>query len=249
MQAAQDHLWLLQTDPPYFRRFVRVLAVGEVYRTVWRHVLITKDIRLAVEDYLSWRSLHGEWSCVRDYYRRYRDSIHPGQQLPRRLELSLVVLETALVTEIDMRIKHLSGYIAQRPGFQHIWEWTMLYTPPSKPGQKMFAVKRKAHNSSAHQHGHRDTLDWMLTELQGRPDDDFGFDHSELFARLEAHLAEASPDERARLDETVYAKMSDFAAKYEMLFALRLHRPTFKRPEMENSKRWPVKIQPLPPGT
>ena len=34
MQAAQDHLWLLQTDPCYFRRFVKVLAVGEVYRTV-----------------------------------------------------------------------------------------------------------------------------------------------------------------------------------------------------------------------
>jgi hypothetical protein len=30
MQAAQDHLRLLQTDPSYFRRFVKVSAIGEV---------------------------------------------------------------------------------------------------------------------------------------------------------------------------------------------------------------------------
>jgi hypothetical protein len=73
MQAAQDHLWLLQTDPSYFRRFIRALAVGEVYKTVWRPTLIAKELRLAVEDYLLWRALHAEWSCVRDHYRRLRD--------------------------------------------------------------------------------------------------------------------------------------------------------------------------------
>ncbi|KAH0274072.1 hypothetical protein KCU91_g5532, partial [Aureobasidium melanogenum] len=88
MQAAKDHLWLLQTDPSYFRRFVKVLAVGEVYKTVWR---------------------------------------------------------------------------------------------------------------------------------------------------LEAHLAEASPEERARLDETVYAKMSDFAAQHEMLSAIKLHRPASARRGLEDT--------------
>jgi hypothetical protein len=95
MQAAQDHLWLLQTDPSYFRRFIKVLAVGEVYRTAWRYVLIAKDIHLAVEDYLTWQAFHAEWSCIRDHYRRYSDSIHPGQPLPRR-HLAMTILSSLL---------------------------------------------------------------------------------------------------------------------------------------------------------
>ncbi|KAH0291150.1 hypothetical protein M436DRAFT_56638 [Aureobasidium namibiae CBS 147.97] len=237
MQAAHDHLWLLQTDLSYFRRFVRVLAVGEVYRTPWRYVLIAKDIHLAVEDYLVWRGLFDEWSSVRNHYRRFRDSIYPGQPLPRRLESSLILLESTLLTRVDLKIKHLSGYISQRPGFQHIWEWTMLSTPPSKPGKQMFAATRKTDKGPAYEQYCKDTLDWTLTELQSRPNDDSRFDHSELFARLEAHLAEASPEERARLDETVYAKMSDFTAQHEMLFALRLHRPAFAHPGIEEVRK------------
>lgn len=237
MQAAQDHLWLLQTDPSYFRRFVRVLAVGEVYRTAWRYVLIAKDIHLAVEDYLVWRGLFDEWSSVRDHYRRFQDSIYPGQLLPRRLESSLILLESTLLTRVDLKIKHLSGFISQRPGFQHIWEWTVLTTPPSKPGQQMFAARRKTDKGSAYEQYCKDILDWTLTELQSRPNDDSRFDHSELFARLEAHLAEAGPEERVRLDETVYAKMSDFAAQHEMLFALRLHRPAFAHPGIEEVRK------------
>jgi hypothetical protein len=237
MQAVHDHLWLLQTDASYFRRFVKVLAVGEVYRTAWRHVLIAKDIHLAVEDYMIWRALYADWSYIREHYRRFQDSIYPGQPLPPRLELSLVILESVLLTRVDLRIKHLWGYIAQRPGFQHIWEWTVVTTPPSSPGQQMFAVQRKTCQPPSYQHYCEDTLDWTLKELQCRPIDDSRFDHSELFARLEAHLAEASPEERARLDETVYAKMSDFAAQHEMLFALRLQRPAFTRRGIEDVRR------------
>lgn len=227
MQAAQDHLWLLQTDPSYFRRFVKASAMGEVYKTCWRHVLIAKDIVVAVEDYMIWRTLLAEWSCVRDYYRRYSDSIHPGQPLPRRLEVNLSTLESALLVLEDQRIEHLSGYIAQRPGFQHLWKWTVLSTPPGIPGKGMF--DRRRDQPPAYQHYQEDTLDWILTELQSAPNDGANFDNIELFARLEAHLAEAGPEERARLDETVYEKMSDFAAKNEMLLALRLHRPVFPR--------------------
>jgi hypothetical protein len=235
MQAAQDHLWLLQTDPSYFRRFVKASAVGEVYRTAWRHVLIAYDVVVAVEDYMIWRALHAEWSCIRDYYRRYRDSIHPGQQLPRRLELNLAILETALLIVVDRRIEHLSTYIAQRPGFQHLWKWTILSTPPGILGEGIFERERKTGQPTTYHGG--DTLDWTLTELQGKPNDGGCFDNQELFARLEAHLAEASPEERARLDETVHEKLSDFAAKNEMLFALRLHRPAFARRGKEEAPK------------
>ncbi|KAG9556117.1 hypothetical protein KCU71_g6171, partial [Aureobasidium melanogenum] len=228
MQAAKDHLWLLQTDPSYFRRFVKVLAVGEVYKTVWRHVLIVKDIHQAVMDYLRWRELSEEWSEIQDCYHRFRDNIHPGQPLPHRLERSLSLLEGTLIAALDRRARHLNGYVAQRPGFQHFYKFTVLSKPPSKPGQHMFSIESVC-DSSEYQLYRADPLYWTLMQLQSQSNVQFRFDHSELFARLEAHLAETSPEERARLDETVYAKMSDFAAQHEMLSAIKLHRPAFAR--------------------
>ena len=232
MQAAQDHLWLLQTDPRYFRRFIKVLAVGEVYRTAWRHLFIANDFRLAVEDYLIWRGLYADWSCVRDLHRRFQDSIYPGQPLPRRLESRLVILDCVLLARAGIRVKYLIGYLAQRPGFQHLWNWTPSPTL-SESGQPMIYADRKTQQRPAYQHYREDALDYILTQLQCRPNDDGRFDHSELFARLEYHLSEASSGERARLDEIVYAKMSDFAALHEMLAALRLYRPAFTRPSGE----------------
>lgn len=242
MQAVQDHLWLLQTDPSYFRRLIKVLAAGEVYKTVWRYTMIEKDIHLALLDYLTWRALYAEWTDVRDHYRRFQDSIHPGQPLPRRLEHKLAALERSLLSSMSSRIQHLPGFIAQRPGFQHSYKFTVISKPPSRPGQEMFSMKHMSRMSENQQY-RQDTLEWILTELLCGPNQEFRFDYPELFARLEAHLAEASPEERARVDETVYAKMSDYAVRHEMLSALKLHRPAFPLPlpagkTKEDGLRW-----------
>jgi hypothetical protein len=101
----------------------------------------------------------------------------------------------------------------------------------------MFTGQRKTRRLPSYLHYREDTLDWTLTELQLRPNDDSRFEHYELFARLEVYLAEASPEERGRLDESVYAKVSDFAAQHEMLFALRLHLPAFVRREPEQLRK------------
>ncbi|CAD0082632.1 unnamed protein product [Aureobasidium vineae] len=228
MQAARDHLWLLQTDPSYFRRFVKVLA----------------DIHQAVQDYLRWRELNEEWSTIQDYYHRFRDSIHPGQPLPRRLELGLSMLAANLTLVLDRRVRHPYGYIAQCPGFQHLWKFTVVSKPPSSPRQQMFSMTSLCELSS-YQLYREDPLYWTLTELQAQPNAPFHFDRSELFARLEAHLADASPEERARLDETVYAKMSDFAAQYEMLSAVRSHRPAFTRRGVKETRKM-VEEHPTP---
>ncbi|KAK6005832.1 hypothetical protein QM012_007474 [Aureobasidium pullulans] len=67
-QAFQDHLWLLQTDTHYFRRYIKVLVVGEVYKTVWRSTIIAKDIHLALTDscqILGTSAFHVETSLMR----------------------------------------------------------------------------------------------------------------------------------------------------------------------------------------
>ncbi|KAH0018305.1 hypothetical protein KCU78_g7214, partial [Aureobasidium melanogenum] len=234
MQAAQDNLWLLQTDPSYVRRFIKILAAGRMYKTAWRHKFIAEDIHQAMRDYLRWREVDEEWSVVRDYYRRYRDSIHPGQPLPPRLELSLAFLEFALLASMDKKVKRLCFQIAQRPGFQHKWEITMSNKYKSGSGQEGMTLNRTCKKSNAQLY-RDDPLDWTLMNLQGHPDAEHRHDHVELFAKLEAHLAEANPEERARLDETIYEKLSDFAAQHEMLTAVRSHRPAFQSRGLEDS--------------
>ncbi|KAH0266861.1 hypothetical protein KCU91_g10483, partial [Aureobasidium melanogenum] len=201
MQAAQDHLWLLQTDPSYVRRFIKVMAVGEVYGSDWKHALVAEDMHQAVEDYLRWREIHGEWSCVQDQYRRFRDSIYPGRPLPARLDLSLALLEAALHMAMKKRTLHLSSYVPQRPGFQHLWKITMGANPSTSlnaTGLEVGKIERTC-KTPAEQVYHDDPLDWTLFNLQGDPNAEFRFDHSELFAKLEYHVARADTKERTAL--------------------------------------------------
>ncbi|CAD0106976.1 unnamed protein product [Aureobasidium uvarum] len=221
MQAAQDHLWLLQTDPSYVRRFIKVMAVGEVYRLDYKHRLVTADICHAVFDCQRWMQLNEAWNSVRSHNRRFHDSIHPGQPLPRLFELSLTIMECALLDTMDKGASHLSVYITQRPGFRQYYKF-------HKASEGSVIVESTMACSEAEQY-YNDPLDFTLMQLQGDPDAELRFDHAELFAKLEAHLTDASKEERARLDETLYAKLSDFAAQHEMLSAVRSHRPAYFR--------------------
>jgi len=62
-------------------------------------------------------------------------------------------------------------------------------------------------------------------QLQGPPDDQKRFDHALLFAFLDEYISTCKASDRARLDETLYEKLSDYAAIHELLVAVRLHRP------------------------
>lgn len=62
-------------------------------------------------------------------------------------------------------------------------------------------------------------------QLQGPPDDQERFDHALLFAFLDEHISTCKASDRARLDETLHEKLSDYAAIHELLVAVRLHRP------------------------
>lgn len=237
MQAAQDHLWLLQTEPSYVRRYTKVLSAGEVYTSDWKHLLLAGDICVDVLHCLRWNYLSEEWSSVRKHYGRFRDSIHPGQPLPRVLELSLAILEQALVDGMDKLAQHLSVFIPQRPGFQQYYKFTMPKKDMGRTSQQVCANVETIMGCTETEQYHRDPLDWTLMQLLGEADTELRIDHAELFAKLEAHLADADNRERNRLDETLYARFSDFAAQHEMFSAVRLHRPAYSRREPDDIER------------
>lgn len=237
MQAAKDHLWLLQTEPSYMRFAMKDLNQGAAFEVVSRadlYSIMTHEFIHDVMAFVSWQWAVDEWENAKTTYLRYRDSIYPGQRLPEKFDNALGVLELLLVNQLHIRSRNLGAFNPQRPGFRHLW-----VHQHSKPGE---ITQRRASNLSMPEIFAKDPLDWCLTQMQGDPDDPRRFDHAMLFAFPDEHLSTAPASERARMDQKLYDKLSDYAANHEMLTAVRLHRPLNRSRNIDDvrkTEQWP----------
>lgn len=225
LDALADHLWFLQTEPPYMRRYIRLLCQGEFYRTVDKDAagaLLTTQLFQDVSTYWRWIWMKSECMYVKSVHDRFRDSICPGECLPSVYDRALGALELLLVNEVLHRTSNFGMLITQRPGFSH--KWNFQWCP--KDGVTVFKVDRKPGVSLDQKElFDKDPLEWCLIQMQAKPDIQTNYDHAILFAFLENHLAASGPKEKARVDEFLYQKLSDLAACHEMLVSVRLHRP------------------------
>jgi len=220
LEASQDHLWLLQTDPAYLRRYSRILSAGAVIEGARRqdaHQIIGVELSRDAGFSFQWQWVLEECENVRVQYQRFRDCIHPGERLPPQYDRALGALELLLVNQMHHWAKHLTAFIPDRPGFRHAYSHDH-----SVPGQVSYQRTLRTPQGELFE---KDRLDWCLTQLLGPPDQERRFDHAMLFAVLDDHLSKSSAAERARLDQALYDRLSDYAATHELLMAVRLHRP------------------------
>lgn len=225
LDALADHLWFLQTEPPYMRRYIRLLCQGEFYRTVDKDAagaLLSTQLFQDVSTYWQWIWIKSECMYVKSVHDRFRDSIRPGECLPSVYDRALGALELLLVNEVLHRTSSFETLIPQRPGFSH--KWNFQWRP--KDGVTVFKVDRKP-GASVDQKDlfDKDPLEWCLIQMQAKTDTQTNYDHAILFAFLENHLAASGSKEKARVDEFLYQKLSDLAACHEMLVSVRSHRP------------------------
>lgn len=249
VEALGDHLWFLQTEPAYMRRYIRILCQGEFYKVIKKEAagnIVTTELFKDVQSYWHWSWIKNECENVKSVHDRFRDSIHPGETLPPVYDKALGALELLLVNEVIERGNGLGMVMRERPGFSQNWnfQWQPAHGPAvfkldRKPGatleqKELFAT---------------DPLEWCLIQMQGEPDKQRNYDHAHLFAFLENHLASSNPKEKARVDEVLYQKLSDLAACHEMLVSVRLHRPQNKArdiDEFEAEKRIAWKGRKIP---
>jgi hypothetical protein len=220
LDAIGDHLWLLQTEPAYIRRYIRVLTQGEFFNAVQtqdKYTMIMGELSHDVLTYWWWQWVQDECRNVKKQYVPFRDNINLGERLPPKYDQALGALELLLVNLMHARSRHLQAVIPQRPGFRHLWSIKQTI-----PGQVTCTRKSKTPVTEMF---YKDPLDWCLLQLQGAPDAPRRFDHAMLFAFLDEHLSKSPSPERARLDQIIYDKLSDYATNHEMLLAVRLHRP------------------------
>jgi len=213
LEASQDHLWLLQTDPAYLRRYSRILSAGAVIEGARRqdaHQIIGVELSRDAGFSFQWQWVLEECENVRVQYQRFRDCIHPGERLPE-YDRALGALELLLVNQMHHWAKHLTAFIPDRPGFRHAYSHDH-----SVPGQVSYQRTLRTPQGELFE---KDRLDWCLTQLLGPPDQERRFDHAMLFAVLDDHLSKSSAAERARLDQALYDRLSDIIRQDTRIYA------------------------------
>ena len=223
LNALGDHLWFLQTETAYMRRYIRVLFQGEYYKVVKADgagVMVAQELFMDVLAYWWWSWVKNECEYVKSMHDRFRDGIYPGERLPPRYDRALGALELLLVNRVISQAMSLMVVLPHRPGFSHNWSFERR----ASADPTLFQIHRET-TTEQKELFDKDPLEWCLVQMQGAPDTQTNFDHAMLFAFLENHLANSSSKEKARVDEVLYQKLSDLAAYHEMLVSVRLHRP------------------------
>ncbi|KAF7858867.1 hypothetical protein EAF04_008909 [Stromatinia cepivora] len=235
LEATVDHLWLLQTEPAYMKRFIVNMCHGGLYESTkdmgasW---LVVDGIVEAIASCWGWGWLKNECEHVKSIHNRFRDNIAQGENLPTKYNKALGALELLVVNEVNRRAELLGYRTSQRPGFSHNYTTTRR---SQDQGPDILKVKRKKGLCSDEKYlFENDLLDYCVSNLQARPDraadpdttdKRVPLDHALVFSLMENHLAKSSFKEKSRIDEVLSSDLSDLAACHEMLVAIRLHRP------------------------
>ena len=234
-----DHLAVLQTDPSYLRHYIRTGSQGEAYKSgalADTFGMLDSDIAADAVSLYWWLCIKEEAEHVKDVQQRFRDQIHRGSALPPKCNRALAALELVLVNVMNIEGLMYSREIQQRPGSARYFRFEAI------PGGKL-QVSQGDRTPMANK-PRDDPLFWCLMNLCGKPDVPSGFGHDHLFRLLEDHLASAPLAEKARLDQIIIDHLSAHAANYQMLLAVRLHRPqneagdTFEFNKTEKRKAW-----------
>ncbi|KAF1919968.1 hypothetical protein BDU57DRAFT_442892 [Ampelomyces quisqualis] len=250
--ATGDHVWLMQTEPSYFKRYIRKLRQTQVVElSNDKHASATSvhsQIAHGVQVHWLWRNVVGEFENLQATYQRYRDSIRPGAPLPPKVERALGSIELVLVNTIHDRSKHLQAVITDRPGFRHMYDFGGISHVAERDGESFqvrMALKKKYTETSGKLLAYREERIWfILVQLLGPPDEEKRYRYAMLLDMLDEHLGASSPAERGRLDEVLYDIVSDYITLVELLWTIRTHMPLYASrtidecAQTENSLFW-----------
>jgi hypothetical protein len=230
--AAEDHLWLLQTDSAYMRHFLKLSTTAQIAKFEdLPHNFIGLEMAHEAHAVWTWRWIAAEVENLERIYDPKR--IKRGEPLPPDINHALGSLETLITYLIGRVAEALWISWACRPGFSSIC-----------------TVKRRegsSHIFEIHEDGvwdserfRDDPLAWCLKGLlykPGRLDDIRAYDHAMLYTFLDHLLATGSSEDSARLDEVLFPKFSNLAVLHEMRDMVLLHRPRSTKLELEDFKK------------
>jgi hypothetical protein len=234
VQATSDHLWLLQTEPSYFKRYTNMIAQNfgaELFRKKWRGgKIIIRELLSDAELHWFWQDVVRACDHVIQAYTMFQDSIHPRSPLPIDVNDALNNLGRILATGSTLCARQLDAVIPHRPGFQHMHDFVYKNDHESAHSSNLKNQCTPLHFLQ------KERLFWCLAQIRGDIRCLYRFPSGILLDMLEDHLNSASESERARLDEYIYGKTSNYISILEMLNAVRTHRLRIDRTYPERIK-------------
>lgn len=236
---AQDRLWLLQTDPSYVQSAIaynRTSLIGDIIRheggekTLYSHIThcLTYSPVKRVQD---WYHVVEECESLSEVQQRFRDNIHTGNPLPRKYNEAVNCLELLLRNVLLVRIKELQVLVPQLRGFEQ------SFGRPRMDGTGE-GLAIPLINRDTQENFEADPLLWCLCQMTMNdeyahmltdPALLFGF-FEDLVVNPAVHSVDIDRVEQRLLDE-----LSEFGAVWELLAAVRYHRPVRRQIEKEEA--------------
>ncbi|EKG17645.1 hypothetical protein MPH_05094 [Macrophomina phaseolina MS6] len=231
LEAATDHLFLLQTDPSYMRWAISTYNLGEMVRRVGKDFargLTAGELLHDFREVQRWKWLVEECEHLKLLYTSFRDQIYPTDRLPPRYDRALGAIRLIVTNQVLSQSRQLEHEFPQKPGFSRAYNF-------ERTAQGCDFRRKKFHQLN--DLFWDDRLEWAMINMVGNFQDPQHYDQEVVFAILEDHLQKSSAAERGRLDERLYAKLADFSARHEILYSIDSHRPLDTNPHMDDLKK------------
>ena len=193
--------------------------------------------------FVRWQWITETCEEVKRLHQTFQDDIQLGQPLPRKYDRALGDLELMLNNHIESGGRPLLSYIAQRPGFEHLFTIDGLFLPdgplskgPLEEHIPVFFTGGPRSKDPLEDYIN-DPLYFYIMKMIAPLHQKENFDHAMIFASFDRHLLKGSQKERARIDEPLYQKLSDLAALHEMLRYVRYHKPRCSTRSLDDIQR------------
>ena len=223
-QYADDHLWLLQTDPMYLQSHVRTLKMGKAFGLCTEeesaHALTWSIFVLPSLLARLWHAIEAECADVRRAKVRRRGT--PTPENTRTYKDLLNALELKLRYGFQHYSAKVDRLVRSTPGFENSYQYHR-----SENGSIEYSLSHQCESRICEcQNFKKDPLQQYIRYLEEdltKPDH---FEHSVIFSCIDCHLERASGQERGRVDSHLRDYISTMASIYELYSTIRLARPS-----------------------
>ncbi|GAB1730776.1 hypothetical protein NU195Hw_g72t1 [Hortaea werneckii] len=228
LQAAEDHLRFLQTDPAYFRHFIAMHRKGEhsTYMSsdkIWATVAHSTVV-LPIAHITHLRQLIEECDHVQRVRGQYDSSIAIGQQLPDAYNRALGALEVFVVNLYQTERRLFAQMFARSPGFHRNHKYSK--TPGGRTVCEVRLPKMDGNLDEVEEACYRDDpLFFAVYKLGGDAENNRHLSVSFLMSLIEDLLAHGTAEQRGRINQGLYDHIGRMSLLGEILVNLRMTRP------------------------
>ncbi|ERF76260.1 hypothetical protein EPUS_04337 [Endocarpon pusillum Z07020] len=233
---AQDQLWLLQTEPSHVHREYRLLQDSEYFSVVVPQLSGTVDVEKynLIGNILSVESTgrFSEWNCVVEECKHVREQLNGcggqvqlGKPLPEKYSQAVSCLEAALESILWRWTRDVASLLPKLRGFASCYDHVLLDIQRAM-------TRTTAKRLPDYDCYKEDPLFWCLYLIVYHDDSlESSFEPPFVFAFLGDLVGNDTRVDKNRLDQRLMDGLADIGAIWEMIMAIRYHRPSRYRME------------------